>query len=203
MKIICVGRNYAEHAKELGNAVPEAPVLFMKAKNALLQPGRAFYYPDFSTDIHYEAELVFRICKNGRHIAEKFARKYYDQVTVGIDFTARDLQQKQKEKGLPWEIAKAFDNSAVVGAFQPIPEGHNVQDFRFELRKNDVNVQQGWAGDMLNGVDQIIAYASRFFSFSIGDLLFTGTPAGVGPVAVQDQLEAFLEGTSVLKLDIK
>ncbi|MEO6833291.1 MAG: fumarylacetoacetate hydrolase family protein, partial [Chitinophagaceae bacterium] len=123
MKIVCVGRNYAEHAKELGNVIPDAPVLFMKAKNALLLPGRAFYYPEFSKDIHYEAELVLKICKNGKHIAEKFARKYYQQVTVGIDFTARDLQQEQKKKGLPWEIAKAFDDSAVVGRFIDIPEG--------------------------------------------------------------------------------
>src|ERR1043165_5083639 len=164
MKIICIGRNYAEHAKELGNAVPEAPVLFMKAKNALLHPGRAFYYPDFSKDIHYEAELVVKVCKNGKHIAEKFARKYYNQITVGIDFTARDLQQKQKEKGLPWEIAKAFDDSAVVGTFHDIPEDKNVQDYRFELRRNANIVQQGWAGDMLNTIDKVIAYASGFFS---------------------------------------
>jgi 2-keto-4-pentenoate hydratase/2-oxohepta-3-ene-1,7-dioic acid hydratase in catechol pathway len=203
MKIICVGRNYAEHAKELGNAVPEAPVLFMKAKNALLQPGRAFYYPDFSKDIHYEAELVVKICKNGKHIAEKFARKYYNQVTVGIDFTARDLQQKQKEKGLPWEIAKAFDDSAVVGTFQDIPEGKNVQDYRFELHRNNAVVQSGWAGDMLNSIDKVIEYASTFFSLNIGDLIFTGTPAGVGPVAVHDHLEGFLEGERVLSFDIK
>jgi 2-keto-4-pentenoate hydratase/2-oxohepta-3-ene-1,7-dioic acid hydratase in catechol pathway len=203
MKIICVGRNYAEHAKELGNAVPEAPVLFMKAKNALLQAGRPFYYPDFSKDIHYEAELVVKICKNGKHVAEKFARKYYNQVTVGIDFTARDLQQKQKEKGLPWEIAKAFDDSAVVGTFQDIPEDKNVQDYRFELRKNNNVVQSGWAGDMLNTIDKVIEYASAFFSLNIGDLIFTGTPAGVGPVAVHDHLEAFLEGERVLSFDVK
>jgi 2-keto-4-pentenoate hydratase/2-oxohepta-3-ene-1,7-dioic acid hydratase in catechol pathway len=203
MKIICVGRNYAEHAKELGNMVPEAPVLFMKAKNALLQPGRAFYYPDFSKDIHYEAELVVKICKNGKHIAQKFARKYYNQITVGIDFTARDLQQKQKEKGLPWEIAKAFDDSAVVGSFRDIPEDRNVQDYRFELRKNNAVVQSGWAGDMLNSIDKVIEYASGFFSLNIGDLIFTGTPAGVGPVAVHDHLEAFLEGERVLAFDVK
>lgn len=203
MKIICVGRNYAEHAKELGNAVPEAPVLFMKAKNALLQPGRAFYYPDFSKDIHYEAELVVKICKNGKHIAEKFARKYYNQITVGIDFTARDLQQKQKEKGLPWEIAKAFDDSAVVGTFQDIPEDKDVQDYRFELRKNNTVVQSGWAGDMLNTVDKVIEYASSFFSLNIGDLIFTGTPVGVGPVAAHDHLEGFLEGERVLSFDVK
>jgi 2-keto-4-pentenoate hydratase/2-oxohepta-3-ene-1,7-dioic acid hydratase in catechol pathway len=203
MKIICVGRNYAEHAKELGNAVPETPVLFMKAKNALLQPGRPFYYPDFSKDVHYEAELVVRICKNGKHIAEKFARKYYSQLTIGIDFTARDLQQKQKEKGLPWEIAKAFDDSAVVGSFIDLPDHKSVQDYHFELRKNNHIVQQGWTGDMIHTVDKVIAYASSFFSLNIGDLIFTGTPAGVGPVEVHDYLEGFLEGERVLTLDIK
>jgi 2-keto-4-pentenoate hydratase/2-oxohepta-3-ene-1,7-dioic acid hydratase in catechol pathway len=203
MKIICVGRNYAEHAKELGNALPESPVLFMKAKNALLQAGKPFYYPEISKDIHYEAELVLKVCKNGKHIAEKFARKYYDQITVGLDFTARDLQQRQKEKGLPWEIAKAFDDSAVVGTFRPIPEDKDVQDVRFELHKNGKLVQQGWSGDMLNTIDKVIAYASTFFSFNIGDLIFTGTPAGVGPIALHDHLEGFLDGESVLSLDIR
>jgi 2-keto-4-pentenoate hydratase/2-oxohepta-3-ene-1,7-dioic acid hydratase in catechol pathway len=203
MKIICVGRNYAEHAKELGNAVPEAPVLFMKAKNALLQQGRHFYYPEFSNDVHYEAELVVKICKNGKHIGERFARKYYEQITVGLDFTARDVQQRQKEKGLPWEIAKAFDDSAAAGRFQPIPEGKNVQDYRFELHKNGQVVQRGYAGDMLNTIDGVIAYASTFFSLNIGDLIFTGTPAGVGPVAIHDRLEGFLEGERVLEVFIK
>lgn len=203
MKIICVGRNYAAHARELGNAVPENPVLFMKPKTALLPPGRPFYLPEFSKDIHYEAELVFRICKNGKHIAEKFVRRYYDQVTVGIDFTARDLQQHQKEKGLPWEIAKAFDGSAVVGSFVSLSEEQQVQDLRFELKKNGQSVQQGWAGNMLHSVDRLIAYASTFFSFNTGDLLFTGTPEGVGPVVIGDHLEAFLTGNSVLNLQIK
>lgn len=203
MKIICVGRNYAAHARELGNAIPENPVLFMKPKTALLPPGRPFYLPEFSKEVHYEAELVFRICKNGKHIAEKFARRYYDQVTVGIDFTARDLQQHQKEKGLPWEIAKAFDGSAVVGSFVPLSEEQQVQDLRFELKKNGQSVQQGWAGNMLHSVDRLIAYASTFFSFNTGDLLFTGTPEGVGPVVIGDHLEAFLTGDSVLNLQIK
>lgn len=203
MKIICVGRNYADHARELGNAIPEAPVLFMKARNALLQPGQAFYYPEFSKDIHYEAELVFRICKNGKHIAEKFAHRYYDQCSIGIDFTARDLQQQQKAKGLPWEIAKAFDGSAAVGTFIPIPTDKNPQELRFELHKNGVTVQQGLASDMLHTVNQIIAYASTFFSLNTGDLLFTGTPAGVGPVAINDQLEGWLEGQKLLHLDIR
>ena len=203
MKIICVGRNYAEHAKELGNAVPDAPVLFMKAKNALLQPNRPFYYPEFSKDIHYEAELVVKMSKNGKHIGEKFARKYYEQITVGIDFTARDIQQKQKEKGLPWEIAKAFDDSAAAGRFLPIPEGKDIQELHFELRKNGQTVQKGHTADMLNTVDAVIAYASSFFSLNIGDLIYTGTPAGVGPVALHDRLEAFLEGEQVLDLLIK
>lgn len=203
MKIICVGRNYAEHAKELGNAVPDAPVLFMKAKNALLQPKRPFFYPEFSKDIHYEAELVVKICKNGKHIGEKFARKYYEQISVGIDFTARDVQAKLKEKSLPWEIAKAFDDSAAVGTFMNIPEGKDVQDLRFELKKNGRTVQQGHTADMLNSVDAVIAYASTFFSLNIGDLIFTGTPAGVGPVEIHDRLEAFLEGELVLELMIK
>ena len=203
MKIICVGRNYAEHAKELSNAIPTEPVLFMKAKNALLMTGKAFYYPEFTKDLHYEAELVVKICKNGKHIGERFASKYYDQVTVGIDFTARDLQQRQKDKGLPWEIAKAFDNSAVVGTFRQIPEGKDIQDYHFELRKNGQLVQQGHTADMLNTVDQVIAYASTFFTLNMGDLLFTGTPAGVGPVAIHDRLQATLEGTPVLDLDIR
>jgi len=203
MKIICVGRNYAEHAKELGNELPEAPVLFMKAKNALLQAGRAFYYPEFSKDIHYEAELVVKICKNGKHISEKFAHKYYQEVTVGIDFTARDLQQEQKMKGLPWEIAKAFDDSAVVGKFVMLQEGRNIQDIRFSLKKNENIVQQGYTGDMLRKVDALIAYISTFFSLNTGDLVFTGTPAGVGPVAIGDTLEAFLEQESVLKFQVK
>ncbi len=203
MKIICVGRNYADHARELGNAIPEAPVLFMKARNALIQPGQAFYYPEFSKDVHYEAELVFRICKNGKHIAEKFAHRYYDQCSIGIDFTARDLQQQQKAKGLPWEIAKAFDGSAVVGTFIPIPTDKNPRELRFELHKNGVSVQQGLASDMLHSVNQIIAYASTFFSLNTGDLLFTGTPAGVGPIAIHDVLEGWLEGQKLLHLDIK
>ncbi|MEO6833391.1 MAG: fumarylacetoacetate hydrolase family protein, partial [Chitinophagaceae bacterium] len=171
--------------------------------NALLLPGRAFYYPEFSKDIHYEAELVLKICKNGKHIAEKFAWKYYQQITVGIDFTARDLQQEQKKKGLPWEIAKAFDDSAVVGRFIDIPEGKNIQDYRFELKQNDATVQRGFAGDMIHTVDSLVAYISTFFTLNTGDLIFTGTPAGVGPVAIGDTLEAYLEGDSVLKFSIK
>lgn len=201
MKILCVGRNYAEHAKELGNAIPTAPVIFLKPQNALLPAGKDFYVPEFTKDLHYEAELVVRICRNGKHIAEKFAHKYYDQITLGIDFTARDLQQQQKEKGLPWEIAKAFDHSAPVGRFQKIEKP--VSEYHFELRKNGVSVQQGDASMMLNTVDALIAYTSKFFSLNQGDLLFTGTPAGVGPVAINDRLEGFIEGQPVFELNIK
>lgn len=201
MKILCVGRNYAEHAKELGNDIPTAPVIFLKPQNALLPAGKDFYVPEFTKDLHYEAELVVRICRNGKHIAEKFAHKYYDQITVGIDFTARDLQQQQKEKGLPWEIAKAFDHSAPVGRFQKIEKP--VSEYHFELRKNGVSVQQGDASMMLNTVDALIAYTSKFFSLNQGDLLFTGTPAGVGPVSINDRLEGFIEGQPVFELNIK
>jgi 2-keto-4-pentenoate hydratase/2-oxohepta-3-ene-1,7-dioic acid hydratase in catechol pathway len=201
MKILCVGRNYAEHAKELGNAIPTAPVIFLKPQNALLPPGKDFYIPEFTKDLHYEAELVIRICRNGKHIAQKFARKYYDQITLGIDFTARDLQQQQKEKGLPWEIAKAFDASAPIGRLQPINKP--VSEYHFELLKNGTKVQDGDASHMLHNVDALIAYCSQYFSLNQGDLLFTGTPAGVGPVAIGDKLEGFIEGEQVLELNIR
>lgn len=203
MKIICVGRNYAEHAAELGNAVPKEPVLFMKPKSAILLPGKDLYYPEFTDDLHYECELVVKIAKNGKYIQEKFARKYFEEVTVGLDFTARDLQQKQKEKGLPWEIAKAFDGSAVVGTFKQLPEDANLGKFNFELRKNGETVQQGHSGDMTFRIGKIIEYASMFFTLNIGDLIFTGTPPGVGPVQVQDKLEGFLEGEKLLEVNIK
>ena len=202
MKIICIGRNYADHAKELNNAVPDEPILFMKAQNALLQPGKAFYYPEISKDIHYECELVVKISKGGKHIHEKFAYKYFNEITLGIDFTARDLQQKQKEKGLPWEIAKAFDHSAAIGQFIPLGE-KDIQALHFELKKNDTIVQRGDTSNMLHTIPQIIAYASRYFSLNVGDLLFTGTPAGVGPITIGDHLTGILEGQTLLELDIK
>lgn len=203
MKIICVGRNYAEHAKELGNEKPEAPVLFLKPKTSLLPPGKDFYYPELTQDLHYECELVIKIAKNGRHIQEKFAHKYYSEISLGIDFTARDLQSKIKAKGLPWEIAKAFDNSAPVGKFLPLPEDRDIQDLQFSLKINGEEKQKGHTADMLFRINEVIAYASRFFTLNTGDLLFTGTPEGVGPVKVHDHLEAFLEGQKVLDLKVK
>ena len=200
MKIICIGRNYAEHAKELNNAVSASPVVFLKPKSSLLQ-GTTFYYPEFTKDLHYECEVVVKICKNGKHIKEKFAKNYYQQITVGIDFTARDLQQQQKEKGLPWEIAKAFDGSAVVGKFIDIPA--DVQAFNFSLHKNNLLVQEGHTKDMLFTIDHIIAYVSQFFSLHTGDLIFTGTPAGVGPVAIGDQLKGAIEQEPLFEMQIK
>ncbi|NBX26964.1 MAG: FAA hydrolase family protein [Chitinophagia bacterium] len=200
MKIICIGRNYAEHAKELNNAVSASPVVFLKPKSSLLQ-GTTFYYPEFTKDLHYECEVVVKICKNGKHIKEKFAKNYYQQITVGIDFTARDLQQQQKEKGLPWEIAKAFDGSAVVGKFIDIPA--DVQAINFSLHKNNLLVQEGHTKDMLFTIDHIIAYVSQFFSLHTGDLIFTGTPAGVGPVAIGDQLKGAIEQEPLFEMQIK
>ena len=200
MKIICIGRNYAEHAKELNNAVSASPVVFLKPKSSLLQ-GTTFYYPEFTKDLHYECEVVVKICKNGKHIKEKFAKNYYQQITVGIDFTARDLQQQQKEKGLPWEIAKAFDGSAVVGKFIDIPA--DVQAVNFSLHKNNLLVQEGHTKDMLFTIDHIIAYVSQFFSLHTGDLIFTGTPAGVGPVAIGDQLKGAIEQEPLFEMQIK
>jgi 2-keto-4-pentenoate hydratase/2-oxohepta-3-ene-1,7-dioic acid hydratase in catechol pathway len=200
MKIICIGRNYAEHAKELNNAVSAIPVVFLKPKSSLLQ-GTTFYYPEFTKDLHYECEVVVKICKNGKHIKEKFAKNYYQQITVGIDFTARDLQQQQKEKGLPWEIAKAFDGSAVVGKFIDIPA--DVQAINFSLHKNNLLVQEGHTKDMLFTIDHIIAYVSQFFSLHTGDLIFTGTPAGVGPVAIGDQLKGTIEQEPLFEMHIK
>jgi 2-keto-4-pentenoate hydratase/2-oxohepta-3-ene-1,7-dioic acid hydratase in catechol pathway len=202
MKILCIGRNYAEHARELNNAVPEDPVLFMKAKNALLLPDKPLYYPEFTQNLHYECELVVKICKNGKHIGERFARKYYNEMTLGIDFTARDVQQKLKEKSLPWEMAKAFDGSAAVGRFLPIPEGLDMQQLSFELQLNGHTVQQGATSDMIFAIDRIISFASKYFTLNIGDLLFTGTPAGVGPVQVNDRLQGFLEGQPLLDVSI-
>lgn len=203
MKIICVGRNYADHAKELNNEVPAEPVIFMKPKSAILLPGKPLYYPEFTDDLQYEAELVVRIVKNGKHIQEKFAPKYYGDMTVGIDFTARDLQREQQKKGLPWEIAKGFDGSAAVGSFIPVTPEINVNDLTFQLKKNKEQVQEGHTRDMIFSVDRIIAYVSRFFTINIGDLIFTGTPAGVGPANTGDTLEAYLQGTKVLEVDVR
>lgn len=203
MKIICIGRNYAEHAKELNNAVPASPVVFLKPKTALLVDNKPLYYPEHTNDLQFECELVLRVCKNGKHIQEKFARKYYNAMTVGIDFTARDTQQEQKEKGLPWEIAKAFDGSAAVGTFVPLDEHTNVQDLKFELHVNGELRQSGNTADMLFTADEIIAYTSKYFTLNIGDLIFTGTPSGVGSVREDDELVGYLQGERLLNCTIK
>lgn len=203
MKIICVGRNYADHAKELKNEVPKEPVIFMKPKGAILLPWKPLYYPEFTDDLQYECEVVVRICKNGKYIQSKYASKYYDGVTLGIDFTARDLQREQQKKGLPWEIAKAFDGSAAVGSFLPLTPETVVSNLSFQLMKNGELVQDGHTRNMIFPVDEIIAYVSRFFTINIGDYIFTGTPAGVGPVFPDDKLEGILQGNKVLEVEIK
>lgn len=201
MKIICVGRNYSEHAKELKNEVPDKPVIFLKPQTALLKDNKPFYYPEWTSDLHYETELVLKVCKQGKYIDEKFAHKYFEEVTVGIDFTARDLQNQQKAKGLPWEIAKAFDNSAVVGSFSKLTD--KAKGIRFSMKLNDSEVQKGNTGDMMFSFEKIIAYVSQFFTLQVGDLIFTGTPAGVGPVKIGDKLEGFLEGEQVFAFEVK
>lgn len=202
MKIFCVGRNYAAHAEELGNEIPDEPVIFMKPKSALLQPHAPFYYPEFTNELHYECELVLRVSKNGKYIQEKFAGKYYDAVTAGIDFTARDIQNELKEKGLPWEKAKAWDNSAVIGKWVTFNEVKK-NDINFALYKNKELVQQGNSSAMIHSFDSIVAYISNFFSVNIGDVIFTGTPAGVGEAVVGDEFEGFLGDISMFKVDIK
>jgi 2-keto-4-pentenoate hydratase/2-oxohepta-3-ene-1,7-dioic acid hydratase in catechol pathway len=203
MKIICIGRNYVDHAKELGNAIPEEPVVFMKPSSAMIHNSKPFFIPEFSNDIHYELELVYRITNNGRHIEEKFAHRYYEKVGLGIDFTARDLQQTLKTKGLPWEKAKAFDGSAAVGEFVHIDSLDNPADIHFELLKNGEVVQQGRSSLMLHNIDALIAHVSKYFILTVGDLLFTGTPAGVGQVAIGDHLVGKLENKILLDLRVK
>lgn len=203
MKIFCVGRNYAEHATELGNAIPDEPVIFMKPKSALLQAHTPFYYPEFTNELHYECELVLRISKNGKYIQDKFASKYYDAISVGIDFTARDIQNELKEKGLPWEKAKAWDNSAAVGKWVPMANIKNRHDINFRLLKNKEAVQHGNSKNMIHEFDYIVSYISNYFSVNIGDLIFTGTPAGVGELVVGDELEGFLEEESLLTMEVK
>ena len=203
MKIICIGRNYVDHVRELGNEIPDEPVIFMKPKSALLQAHTPFYYPEFTNELNYECELVLRICKNGKYIQERHASNYYNGVTVGIDFTARDIQDECKKKGLPWEKAKAFDNSAAVGKFVDLTPDINRKNIKFTFNKNSEQVQQGNSADMLFSFDKLIANISNYFSLNIGDLIFTGTPAGVGECVVGDELEGFMEGNSLLKLEVK
>lgn len=204
MKIICVGRNYAEHARELKNEVPSEPVIFLKPDTALLPKGHPFFYPDHTSDLHYEAEIVLRINRLGKHIDQAFAHKYYNEIGFGIDFTARDVQQRCKEKGLPWEKAKAFDHSAPLSPeFLPLGSLPNPKAIRFTLKKNGTEVQSGSTADMLFGFDALIAHVSKFFTLKIGDLIFTGTPSGVGSVSVGDHLEGFVEEKKLLDLKIK
>ncbi len=203
MKIIAIGRNYVEHIEELKNERPSEPVVFLKPDTALLKDNAPFFYPDFSKDVHHEVELLLKISKEGKYIEEKFAHKYYDEIGVGIDFTARDLQQKCKEKGLPWEIAKAFNGSAPVSSFVPKSQFANLQDVSFSLQINGQPRQQGNTSLMLFSFDYIISYVSRFFTLKKGDIIFTGTPKGVGPVAVGDTLAAYIEGEKMLEFEVK
>jgi len=203
MKIICIGRNYSEHAKELNNEVPESPVWFMKPDSALLLKNRPLYYPEFTKDLHYETELVYRICKVGKHIDEKFAHDYYDAIAIGFDFTARDIQSEAKKKGLPWEPAKAFDNSAALSEFISKKYFDNLSSIHFKMLKDGNLTQQGNSEDMLFNIEKIIAYVSKFVTLKMGDLIYTGTPAGVGSVQIGSVLEAYIEDKLMLKTTIK
>ena len=203
MKIICVGRNYTDHVKELNNPIPDEPVIFMKPKSALLQSHTPFYYPEFTNELHYECELVLRVCKNGKYIQEKHAAGYYDAITVGIDFTARDLQDELKKKGLPWEKAKAFDNSAAVGKFIVLTPDFNRKSINFSMLKNKEKVQEANSSQMIFSIDKVIENISNYFSLNIGDLIFTGTPAGVGECVVGDVLEGFIDKQNLFSVEIK
>jgi acylpyruvate hydrolase len=204
MRIFAIGRNYAEHIQELNNERPDEPVIFSKPDTALIRNNDPFYYPDFSKDIHYEAELVLRISKEGKNIQDKFASKYYDAIGVGIDFTARDLQQKAKEKGLPWDIAKGFNGSAPVSdKFLPVNTFADLKNINFSMKLNGELKQQGNTSLMLFGFDYIVSYLSKFFTLRTGDLIFTGTPKGVGPVKVGDTLTAYIENEKLLEFEVK
>ena len=203
MKIIAIGRNYSEHAKELKNDIPDEPVIFMKPDTALLRPGQDFYLPDFSSDIHHEVELVLKVSKEGKNIAEKFAPKYYEEIGIGIDFTARDLQSKLKARGLPWELAKGFDRSAPIGTFVPKAALGEPDNIQFHLDINGSRVQEGNSKDLIFNFNCIIGFVSRYITLRKGDLIFTGTPKGVGPVKAGDKLEAFIGKEKMLELSIK
>lgn len=203
MKIICIGRNYKAHANEMGSDVPSEPVFFMKPDTALIKDGQAFFYPDFSKEIHHEIELVLKISRVGKNISEEFAYKYYDEIGLGIDFTARDLQAMCKKEGLPWEKAKAFDGSAPIGSFINKKDIADLKNISFQLFKNGEIVQSGNSEDLLFSFDTIIAYVSRFITLKTGDLIFTGTPNGVGPVVIGDKLEGSIENKKMLEVLIK
>ena len=203
MKIICIGRNYTDHIKELSNEKPTDPVVFLKPDTSILLKGQPFFIPEFSQDVHHEVEILVRINRIGKHIQTKFAHKYYDEIDLGIDFTARDLQAKLKAKGLPWEKAKGFDGAAVIGKWLPKESLPHVDELNFSLTKNGKTVQSGSSRLMLWKVDELIAYVSQFFTLKIGDILFTGTPAGVGPVALNDNLVGTLEGKELFSIKVK
>jgi 2-keto-4-pentenoate hydratase/2-oxohepta-3-ene-1,7-dioic acid hydratase in catechol pathway len=203
MKIICIGRNYIDHAKELNNPIPKEPVFFIKPDTALLPKRNPFVYPSFTKDLHYEVEIVLRINRIGKHIEEKFAHKYYNEIGVGVDFTARDVQQQCKEKGLPWEKAKAFDFSAPTSDFVPIKNFKDINQLNFELKVNDELKQKGNTKDMLFNFNQIVAYVSQFVTLKIGDYIYTGTPVGVGPININDKITCFMEGEKMLEFNVK
>ena len=203
MKIICIGRNYINHAKELNNPVPKEPVFFCKPDTAILPKKNPFVYPSFSNDVHHEVEIVVRINRLGKHIDEKFAHKYYNEIGIGVDFTARDIQQQCKEKGLPWEKAKAFDGSAPISQFYPLNEFGDINNLNFSLQVNGETRQQGNTKDMIFNINQIIAYISQFFTLKIGDLIYTGTPEGVGPININDKIDCFIEDKKLLSFNVK
>ena len=203
MKIFCVGRNYAEHAKELDNEVPDEPVIFLKPRSALLKPNYRYYYPAFTNELNYEAEIAVRICKNGTHIEKRKAHFYYDAFTLGIDFTARDIQRKLKKKGLPWEKSKSFDHSAVIGEWIHKSEFVNASGIDFSLYKNDELVQEGNTANMIFTIEDLIADITKYFAINIGDIIFTGTPAGVGEVLPFDELTGYIGDQQVLSLPIE
>lgn len=203
MKIICIGRNYAEHAKEMNSPIPTEPVFFLKPDTALIKDNGPFYLPEFSNDVHHEVELVIKIARAGKHIEEKFAHKYYEEIGIGIDFTARDIQARCKERGLPWEKAKAFDGSAPLGKFVPKTRFASLIDIPFSLSINGNITQKGNTKDLIFSFDQVIAYISKFITLKTGDLIFTGTPEGVGPVKIGDKLEASIGDEKLLEFDVK
>ena len=203
MKLICIGRNYTEHIKELENEKPTEPVVFLKPDTAILLKKQPFFIPEFSNDVHHEVEVLVKINRVGKYIDKKFAHKYYNEVGLGIDFTARDLQSQLKEKGLPWEKAKAFDGAAVIGKWLPVSDFKNVDDINFSLQKNDTLVQEGNTSHMLWKIDEIIEYISKYFTLKIGDVIFTGTPSGVGKVVANDKLKGFIEDRELFSITVK
>ncbi len=203
MKILAVGRNYAAHIEELNNERPDAPVVFFKPDTALLRNNEPFYYPEFSSDVHFEVEILLKICKPGKHVQERFASTYYQEIGIGIDFTARDLQQHAKKKGLPWALAKGFNNSAPISSFYPLDHFGDIHNLNFGLEIDGIERQKGNTSMMLFSFNKIISYISRFVTLKKGDIIFTGTPEGVGPVSIGNRLRAFIEDQTILDFEIK